>query len=120
MKPFDLELAKAGHPVCTRDGRKVRIICFDKKDEDFPIIALLDFGNYESIATYTLEGRFMVREESNNDLFMAPNRKEGWINICSYGDNRNACFGIYNTKEEALSHKISDEYVDTIKIEWEE
>lgn len=21
MKPFDLELAKAGHPVCTRDGQ---------------------------------------------------------------------------------------------------
>lgn len=32
MKPFDLELAKAGHPVQTRDGRPVRIICYDRKD----------------------------------------------------------------------------------------
>ena len=26
MKPFDLELAKQGYPVCTRDGREVRIV----------------------------------------------------------------------------------------------
>jgi len=25
FKPFDLEQAKAGKPVCTRDGRKARI-----------------------------------------------------------------------------------------------
>ena len=30
MKPFDLEAAKAGKPVCTRDGRKARINCFDR------------------------------------------------------------------------------------------
>lgn len=31
LRPFDLEAAKAGKPVYTRDGRKVRIICFDAK-----------------------------------------------------------------------------------------
>lgn len=31
LKPFDLNSAKAGKPVCTRDGRKARIICFDVK-----------------------------------------------------------------------------------------
>lgn len=31
LKPFDLEAAKAGKPVCTRDGRKARIICFNAK-----------------------------------------------------------------------------------------
>lgn len=31
MKEFDLEKAKAGHPVCTRNGNKARIICFDRK-----------------------------------------------------------------------------------------
>lgn len=34
FKPFDLEAAKAGKPVCTRDGRKVRIISFDRHGED--------------------------------------------------------------------------------------
>lgn len=40
MKPFDLEAAKAGKPVCTRDGRKARIICFDAKCIK-PIVALI-------------------------------------------------------------------------------
>lgn len=31
LKPFDLEAAKQGKPVCTRDGRKARIVCFDLK-----------------------------------------------------------------------------------------
>lgn len=34
LRPFDLEAAKAGKPVCTRDGRKVRIICFDRTTYD--------------------------------------------------------------------------------------
>ena len=34
LKEFDLEAAKAGKPVCTRDGRKARIICFDAKRKD--------------------------------------------------------------------------------------
>lgn len=29
MKPFNLEEAKAGKPVCTRDGRRVEIISFE-------------------------------------------------------------------------------------------
>ena len=33
LKPFDLQAAKSGKPVCTRDGRKVRIICFDSKSK---------------------------------------------------------------------------------------
>ena len=34
LKPFNLEAAKQGKPVCTRDGRKARIICFDAKRKD--------------------------------------------------------------------------------------
>lgn len=28
MKEFDLEKAKAGHPVCTRDGYEARILLY--------------------------------------------------------------------------------------------
>ena len=31
MKEFNLEQAKAGKPVCRRDGKKARIICYDAK-----------------------------------------------------------------------------------------
>ena len=39
MKPFDLEEAKAGKPVCTRDGRKVEIISFEHPIKGYPILA---------------------------------------------------------------------------------
>lgn len=41
LKPFDLEKAKQGAKVVTRDGRPVRIICWDKLDDDntYPIVA---------------------------------------------------------------------------------
>lgn len=43
LKEFNLEAAKAGKPVCTRDGRKARIICFDTINKsNYPIIALLE------------------------------------------------------------------------------
>ena len=59
LKEFDIEVAKAGKPVCTRDGSKARIICFDKKcraieEEEFPIVAfpilrILKYLNMERI-----------------------------------------------------------------------
>ena len=39
--PFDVDSAKRGEPVSTRDGRAVRIVCWDVKNTDFPILALV-------------------------------------------------------------------------------
>lgn len=51
LKEFDLEAAKAGKPVCTRDGRKARIICFDAKCNK-PIVALIYDCNKETVLQY--------------------------------------------------------------------
>lgn len=39
MKPFNLEEAKAGKPVCTRNGRRVEINSFDNPNNGYPILA---------------------------------------------------------------------------------
>lgn len=58
MKNFDLAAAKAGAPVCTDLSEPVRILCFDRKSSQFPIIALIDKGdNSESFVTFTKEGK---------------------------------------------------------------
>jgi hypothetical protein len=58
MKNFDLSAAKAGAPVCTDLSEPVRILCFDRKSSQFPIIALIDKGdNSESFVTFTKEGK---------------------------------------------------------------
>lgn len=84
MKPFNLKDAKAGKPVVTRDGRPARIICWDRKKKDYPIIALI--GVEEDIASFTADGRYISCEQDPNDLFMASEKKEGWMNI--YKRNR--------------------------------
>ena len=50
-----MEAAKRGAAVCTRSGRKVRILCYDKKGES-PIVAAVDFENHENQYEYDENG----------------------------------------------------------------
>lgn len=118
FKPFDLEAAKAGKPVCTRDGRKARIICFDAKCNK-PIVALIYDCNKETVLQYLENGRFFVDQIDKYDLMMFPQKKEGWVNI--YKDFEETVCCIYSTEKEALEEKETEEdYITTVKIEWEE
>lgn len=132
LKEFNLEAAKAGKPIYTRDGRKARILCYDLKGvEEYPIVAAIETHDYlaESISVYDRNGRFDHDKENNNDLMILLEKKEGWINI--YNSNtistsKENCYimtgvSVFKTKESAISYKNKDkEYIDTIKIEWEE
>lgn len=124
MKPFDIELAKAGHPVCTRNGRKARILCYDRDNRELRcIVALVTEPNgLEEIYTYTLKGRISRNEESGHDLVMAPERKTGWINLISTEDGPHVyCAYIYPTETEAIKDvRDVEDYVATIQINWEE
>lgn len=79
MKPFDLELAKKKHPVQTRDGRSVRILCYDRDDKIYPIVGLVKSKNKEkeNIFTFTLNGESSIHSFAQEDLFMSPIKKEG-------------------------------------------
>lgn len=118
LKPFDLEAAKAGKPVCTRDGRKARIICFDAKCNK-PIVALIYDCNKETVLQYLENGRFFVDQIDKYDLMMLPQKKEGWVNI--YKDFEDTVCCVYPTEKEALEDgETEKDYITTIKIEWEE
>jgi hypothetical protein len=122
MREFNLEKAKAGKPVCTRDGRNARIICFDAKRGNYPIVALIDDKGVEYVSYFSLDGKYDNGVDSN-DLFMASEKHEGWANIlvgsaCKSDLNRYFS-GIFTTKEEAQRYN-TDNIVDCVKIEWEE
>lgn len=71
MKNFDLAAAKAGAPVCTRDGEEVRIICFDRICTIFPIIGLRrNVDNEEYVVTFTTDGRKFFTSKDGGDLMM--------------------------------------------------
>ena len=77
LREFDLEAAKSGKPVCTRDGRKARIICFDAKCADTPIVALVSRNDGEILLRHYKDGKLSVDKDSDADLMMLPEKKEG-------------------------------------------
>ena len=113
LKPFDIQKAREGKPVCTRDGRKARIICFDRIDStgcNLSIVALIQCEGTEVLQLYRDDGKRDA--EADLDLMMLPEKKEGWVNV--YKDS------IYKTKEEAFNRRDKEKYLMTIKVEWEE
>ena len=126
MEQFSLEkyLTNPSRKVVTGDGRNARIICTDRRDLNFPIIALIEniSGGGEKACSYTKDGRHYTDCSDIFDLFFAPETHEGWINVYRYSDGGHAYAGaVYDSKEDAEKRKIIDEnYVTTIKIEWEE
>ena len=124
MKEFNLTeyLKNPSQKVVTRDGRDVRIICTDAKGDE-PIVALLYNKNRdeENVYTYNRNGRF-YKNDSCLDLFFAPTKREGWINLYwSIGGDKFVYPGgtIYESKEEAMNNNNLD-YITSVKIEWEE
>ena len=123
LKPFDLEAAKAGKPVCTRDGRKAKIICFNAKTLcDYPIIALVENADnsiYEAAYSFSDKGEYLRGNIRNIDLVMPLEEHEGWVNIYRNAGIVSArC--IYNTREEAMESAEEEDYIDTIRVVWHE
>ena len=128
MEQFSLEkyLANPSRKVVTRNGRNVRIICTDKKGYEYPIVALIEnkLEGFESVLYYTKDGEFIANESSMSDLdlFFAPEKHEGWINIYRNEDeDYYKGMVIFSSKEDAIEkgRKFSD-YITTTKIEWED
>ena len=113
IKPFDLEAAKANKPVCTRSGKKVRIVCFDKVGA-YPVIALVQEEGIETCHFYSQDGK-CADSGSEYDLMMLPKKKKGYVNIYSNL--------IHNTLEDAdkVRKRINNSnYLYTLEVEWEE
>ena len=121
LKPFDIQKAREGKPVCTRDGRKARIICFDVKGSMYPIIALIEESEGEKLCSYMPNGRSYKNEkECIDNLMMLPEKKEGWVNVYNSLGVVTFSHNPYDTKKEALADAKPKYYVDTVKINWEE
>lgn len=128
LKPFDLEAAKNGAKVVTRDGHAVRIICYDRKNGAYPIVALLeddedDVG--EHTIYYTNNGKYFYNpsEEENHahDLFMAPVKRVGYGVVYKEDDGLVSLSDVLFDKVEDANDlcKASDGFA-VAKIEWEE
>ena len=128
MKQFNLEeyLANPSKKVVTRDGRSVKIHCTNYDFVVQPIIAEIECLGHSF--SFCRNGSYLFNEESPNDLFFAPERHEGWVNIYKAEVPRET-LGCMVTRymgssiwptEEAAKTAADPDPVATIKIEWEE
>ena len=126
MKQFTLKeyLENPSRPVVTRNGLPVRIICTDAKDT-FPIIGLVK-GHCGTEYTNSFKENGQHSDnysqiKSPFDLFFAPVKKEGWINlyinVCGTVSTDTT---VFPTKEFAQASRKYQHYIDTVPVEWDE
>lgn len=128
MKKFSLEeyLKNPEQKIVTRDGCKARVICTDRNsdNDNYPIIALLQGPVCENTRCYRRDGSWLDGTETPRDLFFAPERKTGWINVSriASGNAGEITYtgAVYPTKEEAIAGYSGVGLLATIQIEWEE
>lgn len=124
MKQFDLKeyLKDLNKKVVTRDGRDVRIICTNKLDKFYPIIALVNYDGVEDCYGYTVCGKINIYQDidCDLDLLFVPEKKEKWVNVYEDSNGRNWLGeNLYDT-EKAAKADPSKSRVAIVKIEWEE
>ena len=117
MKPFNLERALAGDPVVTRDGRPVTQLASFKAKGQNTLYGVID--GY--VGSWTPEGRWSVDVELPNDLFMAPTKRGGWMNVYTRGNDHYVARGgdIYESEERADKHAVPKR-IACVYVEWEE
>lgn len=124
MKPFNLEEAKSGKPVCTRDGKEAKILDFDfytpnyqdhTKPNHSMLVKLKRRTDDDMVELYRLNG--LVNQdgtECEKDLMMKTEKHKGfaWVSPvqCIYGDEAEA---MYNKRQTEDGYFLA-------KIEWED
>jgi hypothetical protein len=115
MKPFNLEEAKAGKAVCTRDGRDVTILTFDRKSQNYPIVGLLPFkrDGDEDMGCWTSDGSyFSGGQEDEKDLFIKSTKEKRFgVLFEDYDDGNGGELRLspylHSSRQDALAY-ISD------------
>jgi hypothetical protein len=120
MRPFNLQEALAGKPVVTREGKPAIGLHVFPDARYQGIHAVVE----KEVVSFSENGQYWNNGTPNKyDLFMASEKKEGWVNVYRYVPRLGR--SIHATKEEALraldaEPHWKEEYIATTHIEWEE
>ena len=122
MKQFNLKeyLKNPSRKIVTRGGYPATIVSTTFHQENYPVVAEVCFSSYDKKQSYsfTANGSFLDSSEDPRDLFFAPEKHEGWVNI--YPGPITGVV-VYKSEEDAKHGANADaKVIATIKIEWEE
>ena len=126
MKAFDLEAAKRGAAVVTRDGHDARIVCYDAQtnNNNNHLVALVkNDADREKVIVLREDGTYYANCDSPEDLFMKTTYHEGYTTVYRLDDGKISCIYVYPSEEGAKQHvnQLEDgTYITTIKVSWEE
>lgn len=113
-RPFDLEKAKAGAPLITRDGRPAKFVAHvPEAEEDCRVIVLVGTNvlfHWENGPHYSRDGN------SRHDLFMAPRNVVKWIG--RHPDAADLHSKIFDTEAECREYYGKERFIT--RVEWEE
>ena len=122
MKQFNLAeyLKNPERKIVTRGGYPATIVSTTFHQENYPVVAEVCFSSYDKKQSYsfTANGLFLDSSEDSRDLFFAPEKHEGWVNIYP---GPFTGVQVYKTEEDAKHcANANAEVIATVKIEWEE
>ena len=122
MKQFNLKeyLKNPSRKVITRGGYPATIVSTTFHQKNYPVVAEVCFSSYDKKQSYsfTANGLFLDSSEDSRDLFFAPEKHEGWVNI--YPGPITGVV-VYKSEEDAKHGANADaKVIATVKIEWEE
>ena len=97
---FDIEKARNGAKVATRDGERARIVCYtriDNTDVKYPIVALImgKITKCECAQYYTIKGEWNGYRKSCNDLMIEESEFEDGDIIAFGCEEDNPIIGIF-------------------------
>lgn len=100
--PFEVELAKEitngtkEGRIVTRNGRSARVLCFDRKGTQFPIVALIEMeSGIEDYFSFCINGDYEIIDNNSKDLMLEIPKymtfKDGDIIACGWeGQNESS------------------------------
>ena len=108
-----------GKPVRTRDGRKARIVCTDRKN-DFPIVALVTcvYDQKELCLSYYEAGRVHPSVDSPVDLINVPETVVTFALVSKTGNPSGMTYSNQNMAENVL-YEYSKTYSSILRMEIE-
>jgi hypothetical protein len=125
MKPFDLEAAKRGEPIVTRDGRKV--IHFHHIETDTSrLCCVVQVEGQAGAGWVPKNGRYDDAVDGVDDLFMAPKMVTKYLNVYdsrahgSYDGQSSFLFDNEEAAKDNADRNAVKVIVRAMPIQWEE
>ena len=103
-------------PIQTRDGRKARVLCTDRKKEGWPVVVAItvaDASGEEALLCYPLDGRSCRSIPHRDDIVNVleePITATWWINI-------NASYAVLYPSQSDANRKAGSDRIACVRVE---